>query len=61
MSLQGVCRRPVPLADAVLRWVAGEAASYRPGAAGSLLALRVGTVDFGLLAAPLAPVAALAA
>ena len=60
-SLEGVARRPVPLMDAVLRWVAGEAGSYRPGAPTRSLSLGVGAVDLALLAAALAPVAALAA
>ena len=59
-SLRGVERRAMPLLDAVLGWVAGEAARFRVGAPAARLALRLGGVDVALVAASLAPALALA-
>ena len=60
-SLRGVERRAVPLLDAVLGWVAAEAARFRLGAAPSRLVLRARVVDAALVAAAVAPAAVLAA
>ena len=60
-SLRDVERRPVPLLDAVLGWVAGEAARFRVGAPPPGLVLRARVADAGLLAASLAPAALLVA
>ena len=60
-SLRGVERRALPLLDAVLGWVAKEAARFRAGAPAARLALRARGVDAALVAAALAPALALAA
>jgi len=60
-SLEGVRRRPAPVMDAVLGWVAAEAARYRTGPPAASLALRARPVDFVLLALAAAPVLALVA
>lgn len=44
-------RRPGPLLDAILAWVAEEAARYRPGAPAAPLTLRAGAADLILVAA----------
>jgi len=60
-SLEGVRREAVPLLDAVLGWVAGEAGRFRPGAVAPRLSLRPRLPDAALVAVALASVAAIAA
>lgn len=60
-SLDGVPNRPLPLIDAVQRWVVAEAARYRSGPPAAPLSLRVRPADFALLALAAAPVLALLA
>jgi hypothetical protein len=50
---------PVPLADAVIAWVAAESAGFRPGAAASRKPLRLRAPDALLMALTLAPALAL--
>jgi len=54
-----VPNRPAPFVDAVLGWVAREAAHYRAPVRAPVLALRARLVDAGLLAAAVLPAAAL--
>ena len=58
-AIDGVPNRPAPFVDAVLGWVAREAAHYRPPERPPALALRARAVDAGLLAAAVLPAAAL--
>lgn len=58
-SLEGVPRRPAPVIDAVLGWVAAEAARYRTGPPASPLRLRARPGDFALLLLATAPAAVL--
>jgi hypothetical protein len=58
-ALGAARRRPVPLLDAVLGWVAHESASFRPAPAARPPRLRLRAVDAGLLALALAPAVAL--
>jgi len=58
-ALRTVERRPVPVLDAVLGWVAAESRRFRPGAAEPPLRLRVRAVDAALVALTIAPGAAL--
>jgi hypothetical protein len=60
-SLRGVERAALPLIDAVLRWVAREAARFRVGPPAPRLALRLRALDALLVLAALAPAVALAA
>lgn len=60
-SLRGIERRALPLLDAVLAWVAAEAARFRVGAAPSRLLLRVSAVDGALVAAAMMPAIVLVA
>ncbi len=60
-SLSGVRRRPLPVMDAVLSWVAAEAARYSPGAPVAPLALRARAADVVLVVLAAAPAVALAA
>ena len=53
--LRGVPRRPLPLLDAVLGWVASEAGRFRAGAPAAPLALRAGPADGALLLFAAAP------
>ena len=57
-QMHGVARRPVPLARAVLRWVAAEAGSFRAPPADGATALRTTWRDGALVAAVIALVAA---
>ena len=50
---------PVPLADAVIAWVAAESAGFRPGAGASRKPLRLRAPDALLVALTLAPALAL--
>ena len=59
-SLGGVRRRPLPVMDAVLGWVAAEAGRFSPGAPTAALALRVRPVDVLLVLLATAPAVALA-
>jgi hypothetical protein len=54
-ALGAAHRRPLPLLDAVLDWVARESASFRPTPAGRPPRLRLRAADAGLLALALAP------
>jgi hypothetical protein len=54
-ALGTVERRPVPVLDAVLGWVAAESRRFRPGAAEPPLELRYRGVDAALLALAVAP------
>jgi hypothetical protein len=59
--LRGVDLRPLPLVDAVLEWVVGEAQAFRPLAPAAAPALTLRAVDFALvLLAAAAPVVAVA-
>jgi len=58
-AIDGVPNRPAPFVDAVLGWVAREAAHYRAPVRAPVLALRARLVDAGLLAAAVLPAAAL--
>ncbi len=58
-SLDGVRKRPAPVMDAVLGWVAAEAARYRTGPPAPPLRLRAGPADLALLVLAAAPAAAL--
>ena len=60
-SMRGVERQAVPLLDAVLRWVAAEAARFRVGPLTPPLRLRLRALDAALVAAALLPALALAA
>lgn len=60
-ALDGIRSRPLPLADAVLGWVAAEASRYRAAARPQRLALRMRAADVALVAVAIAAVAALAA
>ena len=53
--LRGVPRRPLPLLDAVLGWVASEASGFRAGAPAAPPALRVRLVDGALVLLAAAP------
>jgi hypothetical protein len=54
-ALGKVERRPVPVLDAVLGWVAAESRRFRPGAAEPPLHLRVRAIDAALIALTVAP------
>ena len=56
-QVQGVPRRPGPLARAVLRWVAAEAVSLRPPPAAAVTTLRTTWRDGALIAGVIALVA----
>ncbi|HZO58629.1 MAG TPA: hypothetical protein VFB51_02960 [Solirubrobacterales bacterium] len=58
-ALGSVERRPVPILDAVLGWVAAESRRFRPDAAEPPLRLRFRAVDAALVALAVAPGAAL--
>ena len=58
-AIDGVPNRPAPFVDAVLGWVAREAAHYRAPERPPALALRARGVDALLLLAAVAPAAAL--
>jgi hypothetical protein len=58
-ALGKVERRPVPVLDAVLGWVAAESRRFRLGAVEPPLRLRARPVDLALLIVTLAPAAAL--
>ena len=58
-AIDGVPTRPAPFVDAVLGWVAREAAHYRAPERAPALALRARGVDALLLLAAVAPAAAL--
>jgi len=58
-AIDGVPNRPAPFVDAVLGWVAREAAHYRAPERAPALALRARAADVVLLAAAVAPAAAL--
>ncbi|MEK6228961.1 MAG: hypothetical protein AABM31_06505 [Actinomycetota bacterium] len=58
-AIDGVPNRPAPFVDAVLGWVAREAAHYRAPERAPALALRARLVDALLLVAAVAPAAAL--
>ncbi len=58
-ALRDVPRSPVPILDAVLRWVADRSALFVPTAPAPALALRLGAFDAVLVAAAAAPVAVL--
>ena len=58
-ALEGVPNRPRPFVDAVLGWVAREAAHYRAPERAPALALRVRAVDALLIAGAVVPAAAL--
>lgn len=58
-ALRDVPRRPLPVLDAVLGWVADRSARFVPSAPAQALALRLRAFDAVLVAAALAPVAAL--
>jgi hypothetical protein len=58
-ALGKVERRPMPVLDAVLGWVAAESRRFRPGAAEPPLQLRVRAVDLALVTLTVAPGAAL--
>ena len=60
-AIDGVPNRPAPFVDAVLGWVAREAAHYRAPERVPALALRLGLVDAALLVAAVVPAAALLA
>lgn len=57
--LRGVEREPLPLADAVLDWVAGEAGRHEPGAPDRVAVLRARRRDAALVALAAACVLAL--
>ena len=54
-TVEGVRARPAAVADAVLKWVAEEAARYRTGPASEALVLRARPADLALLALAAAP------
>ncbi len=54
-SLRAVRRRPLPVVDAVLTWVAGESSRFAPAAAAGPLALRLRLRDPLLVALAAAP------
>ncbi len=58
-ALSTVERRPIPVLDAVLGWVAAESRRFRPGAAEPPMRLRVRAIDVALVALTVAPAAAL--
>jgi hypothetical protein len=58
-ALRTVERRPIPVLDAVLGWVAAESRRFRPGAIEPPLRLRARAVDLALVALAVAPGAAL--
>ena len=58
-AIEGVSRRPVPLVDAVLGWVAGEASRYRTGPPAPVLWLRIRSQDLLLVVVAAAPGAVL--
>jgi hypothetical protein len=60
-SLRDVPRRPMAIVDAVLGWVAREAARFRAGPPHAAPALRVGASDCALVVLAAAPAAALVA
>lgn len=60
-SVEGVRAHPIPFIDAVLGWVASEAARYRAAARPPRLALRAAAVDVVLVTVAFASVASLAA
>lgn len=59
-ALRDVERQPVPLLDAVLRWVAEEAARFRAGDPPPRLALQARVRDAALVATAVAPAVVLA-
>jgi len=58
-ALRTVERRPIPILDAVLGWVAAEARRFRPGSAEPPMTLRARPADLALVALAAAPLAAL--
>jgi hypothetical protein len=60
-SLRDVPRRPVAILDAVLGWVAREAARFRPSPPVPAAPLRAGLADWALVALSAAPALALVA
>ncbi len=60
-ALQPVERRPVPILDAVLGWVAAESRRFRPGAADPPMRLRARPYDVVLVMLAAAPLAVLVA
>ncbi len=58
-ALGEVERKPIPVLDAVLGWVAAESRRFRLGAAEPALRLRARAVDLALVALTIAPAAAL--
>jgi hypothetical protein len=58
-ALGKVERRPLPVLDAVLGWVAAESRRFRLGAVEPPVKLRARAIDLALFAAALAPAAAL--
>lgn len=58
-ALGTVERRPIPVLDAVLGWVAEESRRFRPGAVEPALRLRIRPPDAVLVALAIAPAAAL--
>ena len=60
-ALDSVERRPVPVLDAVLGWVAAESRRFRPGAPEPPLRLRARPADFVLVALAAAPLGMLVA
>jgi len=58
-AARGVPRRPLPLLDTVLAWVAAESVRFRPSPAALPLPLRVRARDVALVVSALAPALAL--
>jgi len=58
-SLKDVPKRPVPVVDAVIAWVARESAAFRPAAPRAPARLRARAPDAALLAAAALPALAL--
>ena len=59
-QLRGVRRRPMPVLDAVLGWVARESAAFAPGRPAQSLRLRATAADWALVALAAAPALAVA-
>lgn len=59
-ALRDVPRRPLPILDAVLAWVAERSGRFAPGSPGTRPRLRMAAIDAVLVVAAAAPVAALA-
>ena len=58
-ALRTVERRPIPVLDAVLGWVAAEARRFRPGSAAPPMTLRARPADLALVLLAAAPLAVL--